>query len=303
MANNLDFALLYAQNDLAVFPLHNPIFEADKIRCSCRKGETCDATGKHPRTRNGSLDATTDLQHIEEWWTKHPDANIGIATGRKSGIFVLDVDAKSGGLISLDGLELEFGFLPETLIQKTGGGGKHYIFRLPTLPNGRELVIKNSNSAIADGLDIKAESGHIVAAPSLHKSGKRYELETHEGTIANASDWLLALIFDAERPIQTELDEEQITEATVLNVRKHRASGNADQIYKEALERIHRGEQVIPGMRNIYLSRQLYGLLQSRSPEQAIQIIRRKNGKHCEPLYEHLDRIERSVLKRLKEAA
>ncbi len=43
---------------------------------------------------NGCKDATTNETEIRNFWNKFPDANIAIATGRKSGIFVLDVDVK-----------------------------------------------------------------------------------------------------------------------------------------------------------------------------------------------------------------
>ncbi len=38
--------------------------------------------GKHPRTRNGLTDATTDGETLPGWWETCPDANVGIRTGR-----------------------------------------------------------------------------------------------------------------------------------------------------------------------------------------------------------------------------
>ena len=34
---------------------------------------------------------------VEAWWRRWPDANVGVVTGRVSGIVVLDVDPRSGG--------------------------------------------------------------------------------------------------------------------------------------------------------------------------------------------------------------
>jgi hypothetical protein len=61
------------------------------------------------------------------------------------------------------------GPLPETPVVLTGGGGKHYYFRHP---GG---YIKSVAAALGPGLDIKGEGGFVVAPPSLHASGRRYE--------------------------------------------------------------------------------------------------------------------------------
>ena len=68
----VDHALALARKGLAVFPLK--------------------ARSKTPWTRHGCLDATTDLETIAGWWDGWPDSNIGVATGSKSGIWVLDID-------------------------------------------------------------------------------------------------------------------------------------------------------------------------------------------------------------------
>ena len=55
----------------------------------------CKPKGKSPMTSHGCKDATTDLSKIKEWWSKIPNANIGIAT---EGLVVIDVDpVKEGG--------------------------------------------------------------------------------------------------------------------------------------------------------------------------------------------------------------
>ena len=47
---------------------------------------------KSPLTPHGFKDATTDQQQIDQWWTAHPNAMIGMPTGAASGCFVVDVD-------------------------------------------------------------------------------------------------------------------------------------------------------------------------------------------------------------------
>ena len=51
------------------------------------------AKGKHPLYTGWYKNSTTDVEQIKKWWTKTPNANIGIPTGEKSGWLVLDVDA------------------------------------------------------------------------------------------------------------------------------------------------------------------------------------------------------------------
>ena len=51
---------------------------------------------KEPKIIHGFKDATIDEYKIRCWWNKFPDANIGIATGQQSGLFVVDIDKKNG---------------------------------------------------------------------------------------------------------------------------------------------------------------------------------------------------------------
>lgn len=95
--------------------------------------------------------------------------NIGIATGARSGLVVLDVDFGHGGEETLAALTAVHGTLPDTPIAKTGGGGRHILFAHPGFD------IRNSAGKLGKGLDIRGDGGYIVAPPSLHPSGARYE--------------------------------------------------------------------------------------------------------------------------------
>jgi hypothetical protein len=92
-------ALGYAARGWAVFPLHTPR-QGDPGGCSCGAAhERAKDAGKHPRTRHGLTQASSDPVQVRSWWTRWPDANIGLATGV---VFdVLDVD----GLDSCDALD------------------------------------------------------------------------------------------------------------------------------------------------------------------------------------------------------
>src|SRR5215468_4020275 len=93
----LEAALTYARYGWAVFPVYEVIHRDE---CACGK-VACKDAGKHPRTRNGLKDATTDEATIQGWWQRWPDANVAVACGAESGLIVLDVDPRHHGDESL----------------------------------------------------------------------------------------------------------------------------------------------------------------------------------------------------------
>lgn len=74
--------------------------------------------------------ATTDAETIVQWWMADPGANVCIATGRASNLWVLDIDDKddAGGSATLAALEREHSKLPLTYTVGTGSGGVHHYF-------------------------------------------------------------------------------------------------------------------------------------------------------------------------------
>ena len=117
----------------------------------------------------------------------YPLANVGLAMGRKSGLVAVDVDPRSGGDSSITELIERYGDIPDTLDAITGGGGTHILFAHPG------VTFKNSSSVLGEGLDVKTDGGYIVAAPSLHSSGKRYQWRTRRRPSA-MPHWLLKLL-------------------------------------------------------------------------------------------------------------
>lgn len=149
----------------SIFPLHT--IENDHCTCGDR---SCSSPGKHPiasLARNGVKDATTDRATIEQWWALYPDANIGVACGGASGITVVDIDPDHGGMASWRNLEGKHGSVADTWLSRTGSGGYHYWFQYVE-------GLKN-RVGIVPGLDIRNDHGYVVAPPSLHQSGLRYE--------------------------------------------------------------------------------------------------------------------------------
>ncbi|MGO9666407.1 MAG: bifunctional DNA primase/polymerase [Polyangia bacterium] len=141
--------------------------------CTCGD-PSCKHPGKHPRFTGGWKTATTDEATIRRWFAQYPDSNIGIATGAVNGLVILDIDPRHGGDESLRRLCAEYGLTLDTPAVRTGGDGAHYYFKHP----GGSIT---SRVGLYLGVDIRADGGYVVAPPSLHKSGKRYEWEPGSG--------------------------------------------------------------------------------------------------------------------------
>ncbi len=167
-----DWALSYAERGWPVFPCHS----IRDGQCSCGKAD-CGNAGKHPRTRHAYKDSAIESRIIEKWWSTWPDANIGIATGKVSGLAILDIDPDKGGWDSLKKLEEENGALPKTLTVSTGGGGQHYYFKNP------ETGFKSTGGALGPGIDTRGKGGYVIAPPSNHRSGSQYEWVEEPGKI------------------------------------------------------------------------------------------------------------------------
>ncbi len=166
-------ALKYAANGFAVVPMYT----VQNGRCSCNEGKACKQPGKHPATQHGVKDATTDRDQIKAWnWHR---ANIGIAAGAVSGIIVLDVDPRNGGVETLRQRKKELGKLPDTVMSLTGGGGRHLIFKHPSFPVRKD----SQGKLLGPGLDILAEGSIMVAPPGRHASGKRYQWKSGKSSM------------------------------------------------------------------------------------------------------------------------
>ena len=121
---------------------------------------------KVPITAHGVKDATDDEIEIRRWWAKWPNANIAVACGEASGIYVVDVDVTASG--DVNGIESlkEFPPLPDTVRQNTPRGGFHAFYRTTTPPANR--------NSFRPGIDIRGTGYYVVLSPSIHPNGGRY---------------------------------------------------------------------------------------------------------------------------------
>jgi len=252
----LNAALTYARAGIPVFRCTFPINYATGRGCSCRRREQCDSPGKHPLEKGGFHNATTDLAVIEGFWARSI-CNIGIATGAVSGFVALDVDPRHGGDETLAQLEAKYGELPATWRFLTGGGGEHILFGHPC------GYIKSQSGALGPGLDIKADGGYIIAPPSEHISGRRYEISVDHHPeavpLSPLPTWLIAK----------------------LGIKLQRATGSGRHRDWQAFARAPIGE----GERNTALAT-LAGLLfrgLSRHPDLVAELVAAWNARWCRP--------------------
>jgi putative DNA primase/helicase len=188
---SLAAALAAGAQGLHVFPLHAPDLAG---QCSCRRDCGRD-TGKHPRTRHGLHDATTDETAIRRWWERWPEANIAIRTGAVSGVFVIDVDPE--GYDSLAALAADHGapdFCPDTWAVRTGREGAHLYFRHP----GPQVRVTTSAGILARGVDVRGDDGYAILPPSRHANGNLYAwvdgFAPEQVALADPPPWLLTLV-------------------------------------------------------------------------------------------------------------
>lgn len=133
---------------------------------------------------------------IREWWRRYPNAGVAIVTGKASNLAVLDVDPRHGG----DPNAVYRQHLTP-LVVRTGGGGAHFYFERPAgvdyLPN-----IVGRTDGKPNGKDLRADGGYVIAPPTLHPSGQRYEwLET-----GKKPKTLPQFILDDLHPMTTDLN-------------------------------------------------------------------------------------------------
>lgn len=98
---------------------------------------------------------------------KFPDAGIGVATGKLSGLCVIDFETTE----AIRRFEASICALPQTIVSVTGrasGEGRHYFFRYPAGYNLRNSAKKYKDT------DFRGEGGYVVLPPSKHHSGKSY---------------------------------------------------------------------------------------------------------------------------------
>ena len=164
----------------------------------------CYMPGESPSWKRPKLSEWTEFQQklvlqvvFDRWYGANGEhvrrQNMGIITGHCSGnVFVVDLDDHKGpsagewwrGILAIHNNTLD----PETVEQRTGGGGRQKLFRAPAdwhAPTNRTSI----------GVDIRGQAGFAVMPSSRHESGRDYAWlpgrAPWETEITDAPEWLL----------------------------------------------------------------------------------------------------------------
>lgn len=177
----IEQALIYLAAGYSVIPLYG----TRNGRCACGKDD-CKSPGKHPAIawQKYQKERATK-EEIEQWFLS--DNNVGIVTGKISGITVLDIDNHKA---------FEFatrqGGLDNTAWVKTGKGYHFYY----AYDEGHRNFAKKWG-----GIDLRSEGGLVVAPPSVHVSGTEYQWEGFGKPLPPLPSWVMANA-EAKKPIR-----------------------------------------------------------------------------------------------------
>ncbi len=187
-------ALDYAASDWAVFPLL--------------------PNTKRPATEHGLKDASTDHDTIREWWSRWPNANIGIALPPE--LVAVDIDVKDvDGHATMAELAAPHGGLPGTLTVETTTGGWHLYFKKPP-----EVRVKN-RAGIRPGIDVRAHGGYLVAPPSVI-DGRAYQWHGNSPMV-DCPQWLLDVLTEEKKATTSPATAPQALQSTARDPYSQRA--------------------------------------------------------------------------------
>jgi hypothetical protein len=208
---------------------------------------------------HGVKDATCNRARILAWWTRNPQANIGLATGHR--FDVLDIDGRAGAQ-AIQELAAEHRLQSSGPLVRTGGDGWHYYLA----PTG----LGNVSPAGLAHVDWRGQGGYVVAPPSRHASGHPYQwardrdLDTPPGPVP-------AVLWERLQPRQ----RQQPTGPVRLRAGDGLGDRYARVALAEELARVatapvgHRNQQLWESTRNLY-NLVAAGALDSREVDQQL---------------------------------
>lgn len=185
---NLEGALELAGKGIYVLPLCWP---DDKGKCACYMNHTHPKEiGKAPLISGGYKNASSDEHQIREWWTKWPDANVGIAL-QQSGFYDISSDSSEW----YERFQ-ELGIPDGAASYRSSEDYKvHFLMRRPD-------GCPTTRSCKSGERDLMAD-GYAVAPPSLHKSGRNYEWVVPLADVESlpeAPKWAVDMLTPSEEP-------------------------------------------------------------------------------------------------------
>jgi hypothetical protein len=253
-----DVALGYASRGIPVLPLHYPLPHRSGLQlvggdrlpalgtgCSCRD-PGCGQVGKRPLgslVPHGVKDASRNRAQILAWWSRHPQANIGLATGHR--FDVLDVDGPNGAQAMRE-LAATHGLQSSGPLVRTGGGGWHYYLA----PTG----LGNVHPQGLEHVDWRGRGGYVVAPPSRHASGHPYQWVLRrdlETPLAEAPAPLRARL--EHRSPQRSVGPMELAAAGATSGDRYARAVLAEELARVATAPVgHRNRQLWESTRNLY---------------------------------------------------
>lgn len=176
--NSQDARFFINTYGFSLFPIHGINQNGS---CTCGNID-CKSPGKHPATNDGFKSASKDIEEIKKLWAGRTGLNVGIATGKASGVFVVDCDSEQAYKDLKEKINL-----PDTFTVKTGRG-YHLYFAYD-----EQHPVKNGTK-ILDNVDIRGDGGYVAGPKSIHKNGNVYEIINPLEVFAEAPQELYDLL-------------------------------------------------------------------------------------------------------------
>lgn len=138
--------------------------------------------------------AAPSIDDVEGWQRRFASMNLGIVTGKVSGLVVIDADSQA----AIDAVERDGAPITPTV---QTARGRHYYFAHPG-----DLV--RNGAGVLPGVDVRGDGGYVVAPPSIHHgTGMVYEwlpgLALGDVELAPLPDWFLHLTAPAPSSTST----------------------------------------------------------------------------------------------------
>jgi hypothetical protein len=167
-----------------------------------------------------------DKHQLTQWFSNSENSycpNIGIVTGTVSKIFVIDIDGEEAQerfqtmMDDLEDKDITYA-INNTFKIRTGSGNVNIVLGFDPEEfvgiNGglKNKILWRSGESSHSEIRIKGEGGYIVAPPSIHPNGNRYELVTRLDIITLSKERILKLFyaFGSKKKSHTEtVDEDQ----------------------------------------------------------------------------------------------
>jgi P4 family phage/plasmid primase-like protien len=123
-------------------------------------------------------------EDIEGWFRfNNGNYNVAIVTGNISQAIAFDIDGKGKERLEekIPGMSTNLRVaIRNTMVNKTGSGGLHIIFKIDYPIDLGQKVLWKDNASEDSEIRLKGNGGYIVMPPSIHENGKRYEWNEKE---------------------------------------------------------------------------------------------------------------------------